>query len=65
MNTADAKDAAIFEQKPPLRTLRDDERRTLLANGTSGVLATVGPTGYPHLSTMLYVLGIPMTASSA
>ena len=47
-------DAAIFEQKPPLRTLSDDERLALLAGGTSGALATIGRSGFPHQSTVLY-----------
>jgi PPOX class probable F420-dependent enzyme len=47
-------DAAIFEQKPPLRTLRDDERLALLAGSTSGALATIGRSGYPHQTTVLY-----------
>ncbi|HWM18945.1 MAG TPA: TIGR03618 family F420-dependent PPOX class oxidoreductase [Ilumatobacteraceae bacterium] len=48
------KDAAIFEQRPPLRALRDDERLGHLAARTTGVLATVNPGGYPHLSTVIY-----------
>jgi PPOX class probable F420-dependent enzyme len=50
----ESKDAAIFEQQPPLRTLRDEERRHYLAAGTSGVLATIGGTGFPQLSTVIY-----------
>jgi PPOX class probable F420-dependent enzyme len=48
------KDAAIFDQRPPLRALRDDERLAHLAARTTGVLATVNPDGYPHLSTVIY-----------
>ena len=48
------KDTAIFEQRPPLRSLRHDERLAHLAARTSGVLATVNPDGYPHLSTVIY-----------
>ena len=35
------KDAAVFEQRPPLRSLGEDERLAHLAARTSGVLATV------------------------
>ena len=49
-----AKDAAIFEQRPPLRPLRDDERSALLAAGDHGALATISRTGFPQLSTVLY-----------
>lgn len=49
-----AKDAAIFEQRPPLRSLSDDERSALLATGDHGVLATISRTGFPQLSTVLY-----------
>ena len=49
-----AKDLAIFEQRPPLRALRDDERRRMLGSGDHGVLATVGRTGFPQLSTVIY-----------
>jgi PPOX class probable F420-dependent enzyme len=52
--TISDKDAAIFEQRPPLRSLRHDERLAHLAARTSGVLATVNPAGYPHLSTVIY-----------
>ena len=48
------KDAAIFEQRPPLRSLGEDERLAHLAARTSGVLATVNAGGYPHLSTVIY-----------
>ena len=49
-----AKDAAIFEQRPPLRSLTDPERSALLAAGDHGVLATISRTGFPQLSTVLY-----------
>jgi PPOX class probable F420-dependent enzyme len=49
-----AKDLAIFEQRPPLRPLRDDERRSLLGSGDHGVLATIGRAGFPQLSTVVY-----------
>jgi PPOX class probable F420-dependent enzyme len=49
-----AKDAAIFEQRPPLRSLTDHERIALLAAGDHGVLATMSRTGFPQLSTVLY-----------
>jgi PPOX class probable F420-dependent enzyme len=49
-----ANDLAIFEQRPPLRPLRDEERRGLLEAGDHGVLATIGRTGSPQLSTVLY-----------
>jgi PPOX class probable F420-dependent enzyme len=49
-----AKDAAIFEQRPPLRSLTDHERIALLAAGDHGVLATISRTGFPQLSTVLY-----------
>ena len=49
-----AKDAAIFEQRPPLRSLTDDERIALLADGDHGVLATISRTGFPQMSTVLY-----------
>jgi PPOX class probable F420-dependent enzyme len=52
--TPNDKDAAIFEQQPPVRTLRDDERRSMLTSSTTGVLATIGPSGFPHLSTVIY-----------
>ena len=52
--TPNDKDAAIFEQQPPVRTLRDDERRSMLTSSTSGVLATIGSSGFPHLSTVIY-----------
>ncbi len=48
------KDTAIFEQRPPLRSLSDDERTALLAAGDHGVLATISRTGFPQLSTVLY-----------
>ncbi len=49
-----AKDTAIFEQRPPLRSLTDHERSALLAAGDHGVLATISRTGFPQLSTVLY-----------
>ena len=49
-----AKDLAIFEQKPPLRALGGEERAGIIAAGEQGVLATIGRTGFPHLSTVLY-----------
>jgi PPOX class probable F420-dependent enzyme len=52
--TVSEKDAAIFEQKPPLRSLGHDERLAHLAARTSGVLATINANGYPHLSTVIY-----------
>ena len=48
------KDAAIFEQRPPLRALDHDERLAHLAASTTGVLATVNDNGYPQLSTVIY-----------
>ena len=51
--TAD-KDAAIFEQQPPLRRLRHNEREQHLAGSDQGVLATVLPSGSPHLAPVLY-----------
>jgi PPOX class probable F420-dependent enzyme len=53
-SSATAKDAAIFEQRPPLRSLTGDERSALLAVGDHGVLATISRTGFPQLSTVLY-----------
>jgi PPOX class probable F420-dependent enzyme len=54
-NTAiSEKDAVIFEQRPPLRSLDDDERLAHLGARTSGVLATVNAVGYPHLSTVIF-----------
>ena len=53
-NGISEKDAAIFDQRPPLRSLRDEERLAHLAARTTGVLATVSPDGYPHLSTVIY-----------
>jgi PPOX class probable F420-dependent enzyme len=49
-----AKDQAIFEQKPPLRSLSADERTALLTARDHGVLATIGRSGFPQLSTVLY-----------
>jgi PPOX class probable F420-dependent enzyme len=49
-----AKDAAIFEQKPPKRPLGDGERLAHLAASDIGVLATINANGYPHLSTVIY-----------
>ena len=48
------KDAAIFEQQPPLRTLRDDERERFLRQRDQGVLATVSPSGFPHVAPVLF-----------
>jgi PPOX class probable F420-dependent enzyme len=48
------KDAAIFEQQPPLRRLHDDERERLLRERDQGVLATVSPSGFPHLAPVLF-----------
>ena len=48
------KDAAIFEQRPPVRSLGADERLAHLAARTTGVLATVNADGYPQLSTVIY-----------
>jgi PPOX class probable F420-dependent enzyme len=48
------KDIAIFEQQPPLRTLRADERERYVAARDQGVLATVSPDGSPHLAPVLY-----------
>ena len=48
------KDAAVFEQRPPLRSLGEDERLAHLAARDSGVLATVNADGYPQLSTVIY-----------
>jgi PPOX class probable F420-dependent enzyme len=48
------KDAAIFEQQPPLRKLRDDERERFLRQRDQGVLATVSPSGFPHLAPVLF-----------
>jgi PPOX class probable F420-dependent enzyme len=53
-NTRTAKDTAIFEQRPPLRALMHDERAALFAASDHGVLATIGRTGFPQLSTVLY-----------
>ncbi len=54
MESTTEKDNAIFEQRPPLRSLRDDERLAHLAARTTGVLATVNARGYPQLSTVIY-----------
>ena len=48
------KDAAIFDQQPPLRKLRDDERERFLRRRDQGVLATVSPSGFPHLAPVLF-----------
>jgi PPOX class probable F420-dependent enzyme len=48
------KDAAIFEQQPPMRRLRDDERERILRERDQGVLATVSPSGFPHLAPVLF-----------
>jgi PPOX class probable F420-dependent enzyme len=48
------KDAAIFEQQPPLRRLLDAERERYLATRDQGVLATVSRTGSPHLAPVIY-----------
>lgn len=52
--TISAKDAAIFEQRPPKRALGSDELVAHLTARTIGVLATVNANGYPHLSTVIY-----------
>lgn len=39
---------------PEPRRLADRELSTLLSGQQSGVLACLGPNGYPHLSTVLY-----------
>ena len=54
MTQATDKDAAIFEQQPPLRRLHDCERERYLTRRDQGVLATVSPTGSPHLSPVIY-----------
>ena len=54
MTQATDKDAAIFEQQPPLRRLHDRERERYLTRRDQGVLATVSPTGTPHLSPVIY-----------
>jgi PPOX class probable F420-dependent enzyme len=48
------KDAAIFEQQPPLRRLRNDERERFLRERDQGVLATVSPGGFPHVAPVLF-----------
>jgi len=48
------KDVAVFEQQPPLRTLREEERERYLIERDQGVLATVSPDGTPHLAPVLY-----------
>ena len=48
------KDAAIFEQQPPLRRLRDEDAKPLLRQRDQGVLATVSPSGFPHLAPVLF-----------
>ena len=48
------KDAAVFEQQPPLRRLHGSERERYLATRDQGVLATVSPTGSPHLAPVIY-----------
>ena len=48
------KDAAIFEQQPPLRRLREEERERLLRERDQGVLATVSPSGFPHVTPVLF-----------
>jgi PPOX class probable F420-dependent enzyme len=53
-STTSAKDAAIFEQKPPMRSLQRDELLTYLAAGSMGVFATINANGFPHLSTVIY-----------
>ena len=52
--TRNDKDTAIFEQQPPLRALADDERAELVEAGEQGVLATIGRSGLPHQSPVLY-----------
>lgn len=54
MTAAADKDAAVFEQQPPLRRLRDSERERYLAERDQGVLATVSADGSPHLAPVLY-----------
>lgn len=54
MTQATDKDAAIFEHQPPLRRLHDCERERYLTRRDQGVLATVSPTGMPHLSPVIY-----------
>ena len=56
MNTSipSDKDQAIFEQRPPLRTLADDERLAHLATSDHGVLGTLTRAGFPHLTTVIY-----------
>ena len=49
-----AKDQAIFEQRPPLRALADDERLAHLAASDHGVLGTLTKAGFPHLTTVIY-----------
>jgi PPOX class probable F420-dependent enzyme len=52
--SSQSKDAAIFEQQPPLRSLTATERETMLAGGDQGMLATVRRDGTPHLAPVLY-----------
>jgi PPOX class probable F420-dependent enzyme len=47
-------DTAIFDQQPPLRQLRDHERERLLRERDQGVLATVSPSGFPHVAPVLF-----------
>jgi PPOX class probable F420-dependent enzyme len=54
MPDAADKDAAVFEQQPPLRRLRDAEREQYLAMSDQGVLATVAPSGSPHVAPVIY-----------
>jgi PPOX class probable F420-dependent enzyme len=48
------KDQAIFEQKPPMRSLHETELLDHLAGRNMGTLATINANGYPHLSTVIY-----------
>ena len=48
------KDAAVFEQQPPLRRLREAERERYLAGRDQGLLGTVSPDGSPHLAPVIY-----------
>ena len=48
------KDAAVFEQRPPFRRMREEERERLLTERDQGVLATVSPSGFPHLAPVLF-----------
>ena len=54
MNEPTDKDAAMFEQQPALRRLRNDEREQFLRERDQGVLATMSPSGFPHLAPVLF-----------